>query len=363
MLSNKLVVNLSRIGKNGTGLSVFSKYLVKFITSSFDGVCVLASDPLTLGSKAQLVTVPSYISITQSVSKIRPLLWFIYATLFFPFKQSRVLSATHHAVPGVQTQIISIHDLRPYFYPDSFLQKVYFRFILPRTVQHLDGILTVSNTTKQLIAKHYSVCPDKIHVVPNCIDLSRFSPRTHFDSTESSYILLVGATWFHKNAHELISHSPVWSNKYRLKILCGFGGYVDGLKMLVKQLQLESRVDFIEYVNESMLISLYQRASVLVYPSLMEGFGIPPLEAMACGIPAIVSDIDVFREVYEDVPIYVQLGQRSSWVSAFKLLENKVVINEKVNRGLEKVKEYSEERMSQSLIEALTCTWPDLEVK
>jgi glycosyltransferase involved in cell wall biosynthesis len=98
-----------------------------------------------------------------------------------------------------------------------------------------------------------------------------------------------------------------------------------------------------------------------VYPSLMEGFGIPPLEAMACGIPVIVSNIDVFREIYEDVPIFVKPGNNESWSNAFKQLKDSAHLEKKVKMGLLKAREFSEERMGSALFKALATIWPDIE--
>jgi len=360
-MKNEIIVNLSRIGKNGSGLFIFSKSLVKCLSSSFENISIVAPDCIDIDNIATKYQVPNWVAMASSVSIIRPILWFIYSTLFFPFKNSRILSTTHHAVPGAKNQIITIHDLRPYFMPDSILQKIYFKYMLPRYVHKVAGILTVSETTKQLIVECYDIVSEKIHVVPNCVDITLFKPTQTSLSTDKPYLLMVGSTWKHKNAHELIERSTLWTDKYRLKILAGHGKYKESLYGLVNNLNLKDKVDFVGYLSDSELIMLYQNASALIYPSLMEGFGIPPIEAMACGVPVIVSDISVFRETYGDVPIYVELGNSSSWEYAFNLLNNQDVIALKINRGLQKATEYSEERMCASLVKAITTIWPDCE--
>lgn len=363
LVKDKMIINLSRIGKNGTGLFIFSKHVTKCIKSHFDRISIAASKSVDVGCDVPRVRVPEWISMTQAISTIRPILWLLYMIFFFPKRAGRILSTTHHAVPMAKKQIITIHDIRPYFYADSFVQQFYFRQLLPRIAKKVDGILTVSTSTKQLIVECYSVDPEKIYVVPNCIDVSRFCQKVAVVSNDTPYLLMVGATWKHKNAHELIERVSLWSDKYRLKILSGSGKNRESLKELVIRFDLEDKIDFVGYLSESELISLFQNASALVYPSLMEGFGIPPIEAMACGVPVIVSDIPIFREIYGDTPIYVELGKPSSWSAAFELLADRDLIAKKIQDGLQKAKEYTEERMCSALVNAITSIWPDLELK
>ena len=92
----------------------------------------------------------------------------------------------------------------------------------------------------------------------------------------------------------------------------------------------------------------------------MEGFGIPPLEAAACGVPVIVSDIPVFRELYGEFPIYVRLKDEQSWREAFDLLQDPRFVERKKALGLSKSKEFTKERMCMELVNAIQGVWPDL---
>lgn len=363
-MNKELLINLSRIGKNGTGLFVFSKSALKCLETRFKNIMVVSSKAVSFQCKSPITYVPRFIAMSQSVSKIRPILWYLFSLFFFPHKKSYIYTTTHHIIPGAKHQIITIHDLRPYFYPDSILQKIYFRYVLRYSSKRLDGILTVSEASRQLIHKYYRIPLTKIYVVPPCAELSRFFPK-HGHKMQSSkpYLLMTGASWPHKNAHEVIENCSAWSKNYRLKILCSEGAYRKKLQIMVKQYGIEQEVDFVGYVSEAQLIDLYQNASTLIYPSLMEGFGIPPLEAMACGIPVIVSNIPVFREVYDDAPIYIQLGNPVTWEQAFSLLGQEDYVAEKIQLGLKRVKEYTEAKMFQSLETSILKIWPELERK
>ena len=87
----------------------------------------------------------------------------------------------------------------------------------------------------------------------------------------------------------------------------------------------------------------------------MEGFGLPPLEAMACGRPVIVSDIAPFRELFAEVPLYVQLGNRESWRAAFTALEEYSEL--RIRSGIERARSFSQARMRGSVFGALRAIW------
>lgn len=360
-MGKDIYLNLSRIGKNGSGLAAYSEKFTTCIRKRFSNVYLIKSFPDQIKSTRQKeVIVPGIVTNTSRVSLFRPIFWYLYSHFLFPRLHGRIISTTHHIVPGVQHQVVTIHDLRPYFYPDSIVQKIYFRYMLPRNIKKIDGILTVSEATKSLLIQYYGCASEKIHVVPNCVDVSRFSPSEALRSGVP-YLLMVGATWRHKNAHEVLGMFKAWSSQYTLKIVAGKGNYVESLKEMVRRLQIHEKVEFIDrYVDEVELASLYKNAVALVYPSLMEGFGIPPIEAMACGVPVIVSDIEVFREVCGDIPIYVKIGNEQSWHTAFKMLNDRALIEKKITAGLKQAQIYDEQHMEDAALKAIGEIWPDL---
>lgn len=360
---NKLYINLTRIGKNGSGLFRYSERFIDCISAIIkesDLYVIHSSQAEINKDKIKNINVPGIISNTPGISLLRPILWYFYSYWFFPKLDGKVITTTHHVVPGIKRQIITIHDLRPYFYPDSVLQKVYFRYILPYKVKQIDGIITVSNATKELIANYYKINPNKIFVVPNVVDIKSFKQEKKNRNIEVPYLLMIGSTWKHKNAHEVIEMFETWAHKYSLKIVAKKGAYAEHLKKMVAKRKLNDKVQFIEhYITELELIELYQDASALIYPSLMEGFGIPLIEAMACGIPVIASDIEVFREVCGDIPIYIKHGDKQSWHEAIESLDDKVLISSKIQAGLKKSSYYNEERMKNGIIEVIKKTWSD----
>lgn len=104
------------------------------------------------------------------------------------------------------------------------------------------------------------------------------------------------------------------------------------MKGLIKQRNLEDIVEIKGFVSDKELHELYRNCSALVYPSLWEGFGIPPLEAMRYRKPVILSNIDVFREIFEDAAIYINIGDNLSWKNAFNILKDNILIECLISR-------------------------------
>jgi glycosyltransferase involved in cell wall biosynthesis len=286
----------------------------------------------------------------------------VYSAILFPCARSRrVLSTTHHSLPFRRNQILTVHDLRPYHEPDSWLQAYYFRVLLPSALRRCDGILTVSEASRRELVAVYGVDAGKIFVVPNAVEAAPEAnpglPNPAGDGVP--YLLMVGATWKHKNAMEVLAEHNLWRPYFRLIILAGEGQYSEKLKRKAADLGIVDRVGFLHSVSDAELAMLYRGCSALVYPSRMEGFGLPPLEALAYGKPAIVSDIPVFRELLGDVPYFVELGNSSSWERALSevLQPESASRAERRRAGRALAAQYSREKMCVALTTALEQIW------
>ena len=358
--TNDFVVNASRIGSTG-GLRTFALDALDCLSKRYQAIEAVLPRGTTVTNRVKAHELPEWLGSSSYVSRLRPLFWLLYVLFFFPAKRSNfILSTTHHALPFRNHQIVTVHDLRPYFIPDTWVQKAYFRFLLPRALRRCDGILTVSNASKQAMVSVYDIPREKIHVVPNAI-----SPKTLNGDPRGSrarqptYLLMVGASWPHKNAVEVLQRHELWKSNYQLKILGGAGQYHKSLLRLASDLGIRDQVKFINHSTDAELDMLYRGCAALVYPSRMEGFGLPPLEAMSYGKTVIVSDIPVFRELFGNVPLYVQLGDASSWAKAFRQLSEieSSGDEERLSAGLALAASFSKERMSIALEKAVAEIW------
>ena len=146
-----------------------------------------------------------------------------------------------------------------------------------------------------------------------------------------------------------------WPTGFRLKVMAGGGAYRSKLQTLATSYGISARVDFLAAVAPDQLQDLYLHCGALVYPSLMEGFGLPPLEAMALGRPVIVSDIAVFREIYGAYPFYVQLGSEASWEHAFQRML--AIDPSYAAAAAAHAQSYNTDRMGHALNSALSYFW------
>lgn len=349
-------LNCSRIGLEG-GLKTFANELMQAMVS--DGFACHAVLPTgyNVPPGVEAIFTPSSLAGGSNLSMLRPIKWLAYSRFGFPVaKHERVLSTTHQALPGRSRQIVTIHDLRPYFHPDTAVQRFYFHHMLPRALDRCDGILTVSETSKQLIEEVYGVSADRIAVVPNAIKRPAMISSLPVRSNEP-YLLVVGASWPHKNIEALLLQHALWTGAYRLKIVSGHGQYRTQLEAMTVSLGIASHVEFLSGLASEELEVLYAGCSALIYPSRMEGFGLPPLEALARLRPAIVSDLPVFRELYGEHASYVELDRADSWQQAFAALDQSDP--GRLLAAQEHALSYDRRRMARSLRAALTRFWPD----
>jgi glycosyltransferase involved in cell wall biosynthesis len=357
----EFTINASRIGTRG-GLRTYAEAVIRCLANRYTDVDIVLPRAISVPSGIKTFLLPEWLGGSSRVSTLRPVLWLVYSALLFPGRNSRrVLSTTHHALPFHKHQILTVHDLRPYFEPDTWVQKFYFHKMLGRALRRCDGILTVSETSKRDIIAVYGIDANKIFVAHNAVDLPAVRPEEYSVSMLEGrpYLLMVGASWRHKNATEVLDNHASWASRFRLKILAGAGQYREQLKMRAAELGIWEKVDFLEAANEAELAGLYRDCSALVYPSRMEGFGLPPLEAMAYGRPVIVSDIAVFREIFGDVPYYVELGNPASWEHAFSEILPKGTESEatRCRESLAIASRYTREKMCSALTAALQDIW------
>lgn len=357
--SVQLILNASRIGKVG-GLRSFAESLIRCFEGC-PGVITQAPSGLNLSTDIPQRSVPGWLASSGRISVLKPVLWWLYSAVsVMDIQKAKILCTTHHVVPFRRQQIVTVHDLRPYYFPDTWVQSVYFRFLLPRALRKCDGILTVSETTKKLLVGVYGVDSTRIRVLYNIVDSEFFCPDPNI-KVARSYLLSVGASWQHKNIAELLKMHVYWDGRYDLKIVASKGQYLDQLQELAKKLNLSGHIEFLTGISKETLRSLYRGCAALVYPSLMEGFGLPPLEAMSCGRPVVVSDSPLFRELFKDIPIYVTLGDAQSWKNSFAALES--FSKDTLKAGVRLARTFSQARMRESLLRSLEYFWqlPSLE--
>jgi glycosyltransferase involved in cell wall biosynthesis len=316
----QFVLNCSRISLRG-GLGTFTAEIMKTIVEAGYRCQAVVPDGFSVPDGIGVIRTPVSLAGASDISVLRPVKWLLYSYFEFPVPGTqRIFCTTHHVLPGRSRQIVTVHDLRPYFLPDNPAQGFYFQHMLPRALRKCDGVVTVSETSRQILADVYKLPLDRIAVVPNVVELPAMETTLSTSAFDASFLLVVGASWPHKNVESLLRVHPMWASRYALCIVAGEGQYSQMLQKMAKDLGIEDRVNFLTNVPADALRHLYQTCAAVIAPSRMEGFGLPALEGMAYRRPVIAADIPVFRELYGKHPIYVETESSDSWAAAFSAL-------------------------------------------
>ena len=273
-----------------------------------------------------------------------------------------VYHAPHYVLPaGVRCpSVVTIHDcihlMFPQYLPNR-LAYAYARAQMWAAARRSDCILTVSEASKRDILHLFNVSPEKIVVVYNAID-------THFSVTPSDdavtrvreryqldhrFVLYVGNIKPHKNLVRLIEAFDELRRgeleDLKLLIIGDQISRLPALRRAVHRHKLHKHVRFLGYLADDQLAILYRLASVFAFPSLYEGFGLPPLEAMASGTPVVTSNVSSLPEVVGDAAVLVNPYDVDAIVDGLRrVLTNPALAAEMGQKGIARAREFSWER-------------------
>lgn len=254
--------------------------------------------------------------------------------------------------------VVTIHDMIPWKFP-HYTPKAkktrffwFFKTIMILSARRADKIIAVSENTAADICNCLKVNPEKISVVYNGMDPEFFEDRK---VEKEGYILFVGRQDPYKNLEGLVRAYAVLIKKYNIKNRLLVVGDDDPrypeVKELVKKLDLADRVIFWGYADKKDMKDLYHKAGVLVMPSFYEGFGLPAVEAMACGTPVIVSNTPALREVAGDNAIIVDpYNIEDISVAIYRVLTDKALSERLSLKGRIHAKQFTIERMARETL-------------
>jgi len=257
----------------------------------------------------------------------------------------------------LKNQIITVHDLIGlHFKTQHILQYLYYKLALKFILKRAKTIVSISESTKKDIIKFFEISPQKIKVIYNGINHEVFYPRKNAKNYVlnkykiSNYILAVGSSYPHKNIHRLIE-AFVQLQKENPYIILAITGYPTSYqKELIKKYNLEN-IKFLGYIQIEDMPYLYSGAECLVYPSLCEGFGFPPVEAMACGCPVAVSNVSSLPEVCGEAAIYFNPYDIDDIkVAIEQILNNTILKQNLIEKGLIQAKKYNWEKTAKEIL-------------
>jgi glycosyltransferase involved in cell wall biosynthesis len=278
-------------------------------------------EPLELPARSQLARMT--MSLPRLLRRLRPDL-------------SHFLYAIPPAYRG--TSVVTIHDLSFEHLPDvmGLKDRLLFKTQVPRSARRAERVLTGSEWTKRDLVERYGLAEERIVVTPYGVD-SAFRPDG--PRVEGHYALFVGAIQPRKDPLTAVEALALVNSDLRLLLIGPEKLGASRVREAVKRLGLGRRVDWKGHVETEELATLYRGAAVLVFPSRYEGFGLPVVEAMACGTPVVATTAGAIPEVAGDAAVLVEPGDPVALAGGIeRALSDR---DRLVEAGLERVRRYS----------------------
>lgn len=229
-----------------------------------------------------------------------------------------------------------------------------YRFVLDRAVHRSKHVIAVSQYTKGSILKHFShfsIPSDKVSVIHEGVTVARHAASGSPRAVPGSYFLYVGNAYPHKNLEALI-HAFSFFHKLHPQVKLVLVGKPDlfwkWLEKELEEIQIpKESVIFWGYASEEELDALYQNATLYIFPSRHEGFGLPPLEAMARGVPVAASRATAMPEILGDAALYFEPDDIEAMVQVMEqALTDEALRKKMTERGHQQIKKYSWKQMA-----------------
>ncbi len=356
----KLVVDFRM--HNASGIGTYIRNIIPFMVDIFDVILLGTSEEIQKYSWSNKVKI---IECTSKIYTIKE-----QFELFVKIPKCDIFWSPHYNVPllpiKANRRVVTIHDVfhLAFYETLSLKQKLYAKLVINQATSRSDKILTVSEFSVDEIRK-YTNTKNDIEVVYNAIDFDKFKiiyDKSKLDFAKDKYklpnkfLLFVGNVKPHKNLKNLLL--AIKDIDINLVIVGKKDGFItgdDNISSLIEKCNLENRVFFTGYVDDEDIPAIYNLAKVFVFPSLYEGFGIPPLEAQASGCPVICSNVASLPEVggidsvvYCDPYSVEDIAEKIKMVLADENLQNELKI-----KGFENIKRFSWEESAKKIIDVI----------
>jgi glycosyltransferase involved in cell wall biosynthesis len=275
--------------------------------------------------------------------------------------------ATDFVLPPTLPQtrtLLTVHDLSFERVPDAASPslKTYLKAVVPRSVRRAHHILADSTATKSDLVELYNTPPDKITVLFSGVEArfqrvseaaARQAARQKYRLPSIPFIFSVGTVQPRKNYGRLIealARLRQHGHDFDLVIAGGRGWLEDPIYKTLLVTGMTEHVHFIGFTDDEDLPALYSEAACVAIPSLYEGFGIPVLEAMACGTPVVTSNTSSLPEVAGDAALLITPTNLDELTDALeRLLTDSTLRDDLIRRGLERAQQFTWDKAAQQL--------------
>jgi len=342
----KIGIDTSVLDKSQTGTAVYVRELI-------EGIRNLNSDQLELVLLKGPKPVKRRNILTKFINLGIELFW-LHVKL--PYLATKLKLDLLHMPANLCSafapcpQITSIHDANFMRYPETYdtLYRLYAQVFFRLAAKRSTRIIAFSQAAKKDIVRYFKAPPERIEVIYHGLTHRKSnSEKSEYITRFKPYIFFSGALEPHKNLTGLIQAfaqiiADAKLKDYNLVIAGSFGHDYVNLLGLIQKLGLENKVHLLGYVDDRILAELYKNASLFVFPSLNEGFGFPPLEAMQYGVPVAASGVSSLPEVLGQAALFFDPQDVSSITRAiFILLTDKNKRAELIEQGHQRIKNFS----------------------
>lgn len=361
--AEQIYVNGRFLTQSTTGVQRYARELLMALDRKIDQggldlrpqqVIVLA--PKNVKGGLQLKHIP-----IRQVGSLPGNLW-VQIELPFYVRDGLLVSFCNTGPLAVKRQVVTIHDAAILDHPEWFKASfvAWYRFLVPRLMRRVIRVITVSNFSKTRLLEHSGIQEDQIIVLPNGV-ASYFHPTSpnNIDILRQKlglpdrYILVVGSLEPRKNLARLFTAWERLHPKFSKIYLVVAGGKGKAFGDLGFG-RVPSGVQLLGYVADEELPALYSGALIFVYPSVYEGFGLPPLEAMACGTPVVTSDTGAIPEVVGEAAIKVNPYDVEAIACGIRhVLEDSALRENLCRKGWERARRFTWERTAKLTWEVL----------
>jgi len=273
---------------------------------------------------------------------------------------------------GAFARLVTVHDAVPFVHPEThvWLTNFLFTSYIPRTLRFVDRIITASESSSRDIQRFFRVDAGRVTHIYCGVD-QRFRPQPPERvaavlaryGVDLPYLLVVGALQERKNlqtAFAAFARLKAEGLPHRLVVVGRKAWKTEGLFRRLNELGLGEEVLLTGYVEDVDLPAFYTGAACFLFPSLYEGFGLPPLEAMACGTPVVASNSSSLPEVVGDAGILVDPHDVAGFADAVRsVIEQPSLAGELRERGLAQAHEFTWERAAAAHVAAYHEAWRD----
>ncbi len=273
----------------------------------------------------------------------------------------------HFNVPFFYNQafVVSIHDLILTKYPSRrattlsplkyFFKNLLYKLVINHAVRKSRAVITMADFTKSEIIKEFGIPSSKIKVIyegvtkfsgnSQQVDLKKYGINKNF-------VLYVGNAYPHKNLEFLVRAWQEIDLDYQLVLIGRKDYFYQRLEKLIQDLKLEQKIILTDFVADQELSFFYQQAQAYTFPSLCEGFGLPPLEAMQFDLPVLASDNSCLPEILKDSAVYFSPCSLEDFSEKLNLiLKDQDLRNKLKSNSRELLKKYSWTKMAQEILD------------